>query len=143
MMATSFTMPGLIRQFVTFCGVGVINTVVGLAVILFLSEILSLHYGIANLTGYGVGLLIGFVLHRNVTFCETSGTRSTRSQLAFFLLIFVIAYLIQLAALIVMVKIFGWPNLFSQIAAVGIYTVISFAGNRLLTFKDNPAEGQR
>ena len=140
MMATQFTMPGLIRQFITFCGVGVINTVVGLAVILFLSEILAVHYGTANLAGYGVGLFIGFILHRNITFCATKGHRSPRSQLMYFLLIFVVAYLVQLAALIVMVSVIGWPNLFSQILAVGVYTVISFAGNKFLTFRGNPTE---
>lgn len=124
-----------IKQFFRFCGVGSINTIVSLAVIFLLSEVFNFHYIASNVCGYLVGLLLGFVLHKTLTFKNKS--KETRKQFAQFVMIFIIAYLIQLASLAILVDILGLFEFASQILAAGIYTIINFVGNKIFTFKAN------
>ncbi len=130
----------MVRQFAVFLSVGLINTIAALAVILTLSEILGVHYVVANAVGYAFGLALGFVLHRNVTFKNQSDTQKQRSELIKFLVVFAVAYMIQLAALIVLVRGLGLPDQYAQVIAIGIYAVVNFIGNRVFTFR---GEGQK
>ena len=130
----------MVRQFAVFLSVGLINTIAALAVILILSEILGVHYVVANAVGYAFGLALGFVLHRNVTFKSQSDTQKQRSELIKFLVVFAVAYMIQLVALIVLVRGLGLPDQYAQVIAIGIYAVVNFIGNRVFTFR---GEGQK
>lgn len=130
----------MVRQFAVFLSVGLINTIAALAVILTLSEMLGVHYVVANAVGYAFGLALGFVLHRNVTFKNQSDTQKQRSELIKFLVVFAVAYMIQLAALIVLVRGLGLPDQYAQVIAIGIYAVVNFIGNRVFTFR---GEGQK
>lgn len=130
----------MVRQFAVFLSVGLINTIAALAVILTLSEILGVHYVVANAVGYAFGLALGFVLHRNVTFKNQSDAQKQRSELIKFLVVFAVAYMIQLAALIVLVRGLGLPDQYAQVIAIGIYAVVNFIGNRVFTFR---GEGQK
>ena len=122
------------RQFVTFCFIGVINTAVGLSIILGLMHLAHVNYILANMAGYAVGLCVSFLLNRTITFRETSTNRKVHGQAFWFLLVFAASYLTQLCALMIMVRILGWNETLSQILASGIYTVLGFLGNRLKTF---------
>lgn len=128
-------MIALARQFMVFCGVGIINTIVGLGVILILSEILQVHYVLSNFIGYAVGLCLGFWLHKSVTFKTTSGHLGAHQQMIRFVVVFVFAYTIQLAFLRLAVGEWGWPNLISQVLACGIYVVLSYTGSRYGVFR--------
>ena len=128
-------MPYMARQFITFCGVGAINTLAGLAMILTLSEIFGLHYMLANFLGYCFGLLIGFVLHRSITFRNEADRTLIKREFVNFVLIFAIAYLVQLGALYVLVEWLGVITQLSQILAIGIYTLINYFGNKVITFR--------
>ena len=129
--------PETVRRFITFAGVGAINTAVGLALILFLSEVLHVQYMVANAIGYLFGLGMGFFMHRGITFRDVSHMSKMGAQFRSFAMIFVIGYAVQFAALFVMEHMLGWANWFSQVVACGLYIVISFTGNRFMTF---PAE---
>lgn len=131
-------MPDILRQFIIFCGVGSINTVTGLAVILLLSEIFGVNYIIANALGYGFGLLIGFFLHRSITFKNQCDDLNKRVEFLKFVLVFAAAYGIQLLGLIVMVQAIGITDWIAQILAIGIYTAINYLGNRAITFRKAP-----
>ncbi len=130
-------MKDLIRQFILFCGVGAINTIIGLAIILLLSEVFHVHYILANISGYGVGLTIGFFLHKNITFKGTSNRARSRAEFLSFAGIFAVAYLVQLGVLILMVQWLGIPQMAAQILAIGIYTVLNYLGNRMITFRSS------
>lgn len=127
-------MSNIFRQFVVFCGVGLINTAVGLSVILILSEGFGFHYMLANATGYGVGLAVAFILHRKITFKIATKTEETQNELTTFISVFVVCYLIQLICLYVMVTYIGIYQALAQIMALGIYTVLNYLGHRYLTF---------
>lgn len=128
-------MPDIFRQFIIFCGVGSINTAAGLALILFLSEVLGVNYIIANALGYGFGLLIGFFLHRSITFKSQSDDLNKRVEFVKFVSVFALAYGVQLLGLIIMVQAFHWPSWIAQILAIGIYTILNYLGNRVITFR--------
>ncbi len=122
-----------LRQFVIYCLVGSINTVAALAVILGLSELMHVNYVLANIAGYALGLAIAFVMHRKVTFRGADKEAATR-QLGPFLMVFAAGYIVQLCALVALHKS-GLSNPVSQIIACGIYVIVSFIGNKHLTFK--------
>lgn len=133
----------LIKQFIMFCGVGSINTIVALFIILILSEVFLLQYLISNLLGYIVGLIIGFFLHRNFTFSSSKNDSRKFVEFLKFSSIFLIAYSTQFAGLWTMVEILNIPNLISQIFAVMIYVIINFLGNRVFVFtsREGASEG--
>lgn len=122
----------MIKQFIVFCGVGGINTAIGLAAILFFSEILNFHYMTANALGYAVGLGAGFVLHKKLTF---NNEGRALPQLGAFTAVFGIAYAAQFALLTGLVDFVGMKAALAQILAVGLYTVISYFGHKFVTFK--------
>jgi putative flippase GtrA len=124
----------LLRQFLTFCGVGVVNTAAGLGTIFLLSAMMSWHYMLVNAAGYGVGLLVAFTLHRSITFRASAGRGNTGRQMAAFLALFAVCYGVQLAALYVMVGCWHWPVLWGQICAIVVYTAANFFGNRFFVF---------
>jgi putative flippase GtrA len=94
---------------------------------------------LANIIGYAVGLVAGFFLHRGITFAKTAQSGSGLSQQAkSFLIVFAVGYAAQLLLLLLLVDVLGWNDALSQILAVGFYTIISFIGNRQITFKAKP-----
>jgi putative flippase GtrA len=124
----------LARHFLLFCGVGAINTVVTLLIILFLTHFQGFGDVTANVIGYAVGVCIGFGLHRAITFRKHAREGHMHKQALSFLIIFGVGYVTQLGCLVVMTKFWGWPSFVSQVVACGIYVVISFTGNRFGTF---------
>ena len=129
--------PAICRQFTVFCSVGVLNTIVALAIILGSSRFFNLNYMAANALGYLFGVCFGFLLHRNITFKATAGERELNKEFLKFLVFFVVAYITQLIGLVVMVQIISVPEAIAQILAIGIYTVVNFLGNRAITFRAN------
>ncbi len=139
----SIPMPEIVRRLITFVGVGAINTAIGLAIILGLSEGLHVQYQLANAIGYGLGLVLSFTMHRNITFRDVSHMSRIGTQFGKFTTIFAVSYGVQFGALTVMEQMLHWPNWFSQIVACGLYVVISFTGSRFITFRaSGPGESQ-
>ena len=126
--------PSIIKQFFKFCRIGAINTIVSLIVIFILSEVLGFHYLTANILGYAVGVLLGFILHKTLTFEDTS--TKTKTQFSKFISVFLITYILQLIALTVFINIFSIFEFMAQILAAGVYTILNFAGNKFITFKE-------
>lgn len=124
----------LLRQIITFCGVGGLNTVLSLAIILLLSEMLHVHYVLANIIGYAAGLVSGFVMHRHITFRTQNSTRALHRQFASFLIVFAAGYIAQLGVLVLLVEHMRIPNMPAQIMAWIAYVAISFTGNKYFTF---------
>jgi putative flippase GtrA len=131
----------LIRQFATYCGVGVVNTAVGLAVILGLSAGLGWHYVPANMGGYACGLAVSFVLNRQITFRASLPAGRAPAQARAFLAVFAAAYTVQLAALYGFVQGLHIAEMPAQVMAIAVYTAIGFLGNRFLAFASDAPTG--
>lgn len=132
--------PHLIRQVLIFCGVGGLNTLLSLGIILSLSEIFHVHYVLANTVGYAMGLLSGYLLHKKITFKTQDGNAAPLQQFFIFLIVFAIGYTVQLGALMMLVETVHVPNILAQIIAWVVYVSISFAGHKFFTFHGDSHE---
>ena len=117
-------------QFNRFLVTGSINTLVGFGTI-FLLMFLGFTPQISNICGYAVGLTVSFILNRHWVFQASDA--SVKRQVAYFLLIFMIAfganYLVLSMLLIASVN--AW---LSQILAGVCYTVVFYVLNKRVVF---------
>lgn len=121
-----------------FCVMGAVNTAASLAIIFFLMEDARWHYMAANLAGYIYGLFMGFLLHRNVSFGETALRHRPHGQIAPFFAVFAVAYPFQLAVLYALVEGMGLAEGAGQVIACAAYVVVSYLGNKFVTFRRRP-----
>jgi putative flippase GtrA len=100
--------------------VGVVNTVLGLAIIFVAKAFLGLEDLAANLLGYGLGLVCGFVLNRSWTFRHEG-----RAFAAFwrFGLAFAVAYVLNLVTVFGLRDAMGVNSYLAQAGGVIPYTI--------------------
>lgn len=127
-----------LRQFLVFCGVGVLNTALCFAMIALLTLAFHMHHMLANILGYIFALSIGFTLHSLITFSAVPNKHSWLPRFKRFIIIFVAAYAVQFMALFVMVDALKWHELLAQIIACGVYTILSYLGSKFYTFVNKP-----
>jgi putative flippase GtrA len=124
--------------------VGVVNTAVGLAVILLGMNVVGLHYALANALGYGLGLIVSYLLNRRFTF--RSSRRIVSGEPLLFLFVFGISYAVQMGLLILCVELLRMNRSLAQILAMGVYTACGYLGNKFITFSgpksSSPADAQ-
>lgn len=124
-------------QVLRYLLVGVVNTAVGLSIIFAL-----MHLGVAdvaaNAVGYAIGLGVSFVLNGRWTF---GAATLDAGRLLRFLLVVGVAYLANLAALVVVRDALGWGSHVGQLAGAAAYTAVGFAGSRRFAFAARRAAG--
>jgi putative flippase GtrA len=100
--------------------VGLLNTVLGLAVILAAKALLGLGDFAANLSGYGLGLMCSFLLNRSWTFRHDG-----RAFAAFwrFGVAFAVAYGLNLATVFGLRDAIGVNSYLAQACGVAPYTI--------------------
>jgi putative flippase GtrA len=114
-----------------FSVVGVVNTAVGLAVI-YGALFAGLGDFASNALGYGVGLVVSFVLHRGWTFAGRARTLS-RDAIGFGLA-WVVAYLANLAVIGVGRSLGFTENPFVQLGGVLIFAATFYLLTSRLVF---------
>lgn len=133
------------RQFMRYLFVGVINTVVTLAVIYLCKSVLEINQWVSNAIGYVAGLINSFVWNKNWVFKSHHGAVAEAIK---FGIGFLICYGIQLLvtwflvtpmALGAIIWNFGFGSLtgyaLATVMGMGVYTMCNFVYNRLVTFK--------
>jgi putative flippase GtrA len=111
--------------------VGVVNTVVGLAVI-YAALFAGLGDFAANALGYGCGLVLSFVLHRGWTFAGR--TKSLPRDAVGFVLAWVAAYAANLAAIATGRSLGYIDNPFVQLAGVLVFAASFYLITSRLVF---------
>lgn len=124
--------PAVIAQFVKYGLVGLLNTGITLAVIFILTKLFHVSDYIANAAGYVAGFVNSFLWNKLWTF-KSRGNLLMESLL--FVLVFAVCYAIQLGVLAFQIEILKWNRDIAQILSMAVYTVIGFAGNKLVTFR--------
>ncbi len=128
--------PGLLASLAAQAGkyvlVGVVNTLVTLAAIFLLSRAAGADYRAANAVGYGLGLACSYVLNRRWTFASRG---AVAPQVAKFLACFGVCYAAQFGLLLLMVDRLHWNPSFSQVAAMGAYTVLGYLLGRIVVYR--------
>lgn len=120
-------------QLLRYGVVGVLNSGIGYAVIFVCMGVFGWRPVTSNIAGYAVGIVISFVLNRNFTFRSIG---AAGSELRRFLLIFALAYLANLAVLLVMVHWVEMAAGWAQVVAGVVYFVLSFVLSKFYVFAD-------
>lgn len=118
-----------------YLAVGAVNTLVGLGVIFAAKAFASAEDALANVLGYGAGLVLSFVLNRQWTFRHQG-----ESWIAFyrFVLVFAVSYLINLGTVLALVRL-GTNSYVAQTIGIVPYTAIGFLASRHFVFSDGKA----
>ena len=116
---------------IKFAVVDIANTLAGLSVIYLCKWLLGFGDVIANSCGYSIGLALSFMLNRGWTFRHSG---PVLPALVRFLAIFVLAYLSNLATVLVAIKSLEVNSYLAQTGGVLPYTLIFFFGSRYIAF---------
>lgn len=136
-----------VHQFMRYVVVGVLNTLVTLAVIYLCKSVLGVNIWVSNALGYIAGMINSFCWNKVWVFRSTSSqVTQVRGEAMRFLVGFLVCYGLQFAATWCLTALFGtfeWTFLWLTISGygiatllgMGIYTVANFVYNRVVTFK--------
>jgi putative flippase GtrA len=116
-----------------YLGSGVLNTVVGFAVIFFLME-LGFSPFLANIGGYLVGFVLGFVVSKNFVF-RSNGHFLGESMR--YLMAFIICFTLNFLVLSMAITGLHLGAVFAQILAAGAYTLSMYVVLRCFVFSNN------
>lgn len=119
------------KQLMRFAAVGVVNTGLGYAVIFACMYLLGLGAVLSNVLGYAVGLVVSYILNRTYTFRSAA---AAQGEILRFISIFLLAYLANLAALMLLIHRIGMHEGGAQLLAGVVYFGLSFILNKYYVF---------
>ena len=122
-----------------FASVGVLNTLLGYAVIFLCMYALNLGAVVSNVIGYAVGFVTSFVLNRTFTFRSTAAPLPEAVR---FLVIFLLAYLANLGILVLLTRYLHANEALSQVLAGIVYFGLSFVLGKYYVFGGSHREAQ-
>ena len=132
------------RKFIIFCLVGVVNTLVGTAVMYGLYNLAHCGYWFSSAMNYVIGSIVSYFLNKRFTF--KSSERSW-AEIARFVINIAVCWLIAygLAKPLVRMIFSGLSekandNL-AMLAGMVIFTGLNYLGQRFFTFKDSGKDG--
>lgn len=128
------------QQLVRFGVVGLINTGIGLAMIYAAMYFFHAGAGLANAIGYAIGLVVSFTLNRLWTFADD---RHATKVLPSYVLAAGLAYLCNLAVVLVGTRAFAVDPYLVQLAGVAVYTGSMFLLCRWFVFGQPTGPGVR
>jgi len=124
------------KQLARFVAVGIVNTLLGYAVIFACMYLAHMSAEASNVAGYAVGLTASYALNRSYTFNSRQGVTS---ELVRFLAVFGIAYGLNFMALLILIYRLDVHEAASQILAGAVYVGASFLLNKHYVFKTSDA----
>ena len=119
------------KQIIQFCGVGILNTIVGYGVFFLLVN--YLYYLLALLLAHITGVIHSFLWNKYWIF------KSEKFQLTEFVkfnLIYAVVFFVNAIALFVSVDIIHINPRLAQLVLLPVITLVSFFGQKLWTFRD-------
>lgn len=120
------------HSFARFLLVGLVNTAVGLGIIFFCAGVLGFDDVSANATGYGVGIVVSFVLNRRFTFAHRGS-----ALVAFlrFLMTVGIAYLLNLATVMACIRLLSVNHYVAHVVGIIPYNLSTYVLSRIFVFR--------
>ncbi len=125
-----------LKQFVKFCLIGLINTVIDFSIFFGLTrvfEFFSNHYLFANIFAFFFANLFSFIANKHWTFSNKS-TKYT-SQYAKFLIVSLFSLLLVQLTLYLSISVFGVWDVYAKIVALFVSVIINYFGSRFWAFK--------
>lgn len=114
-----------------FLSVGLLNTAVGLSIIYLCKWLFGLGDVAANMSGYGVGIVISFYLNARWTFAYQG---NMHAALVRFLAVMLVAYLANLVVVMTLIDAFGVNSYLAQACGTPAFTLTAFLGSRIYAF---------
>ena len=128
-----FYKKNIIAEFFKFAFVGLIGTLINVAILYFLTEYFGIYYMFSAIISFIVAMTNNFILNKIWTFKENIRLNTGRKYIQFSI-VSVIALLINLFFLYLFTEIFKIYYIISQILAIGFALIINFTGNKIWTF---------
>jgi putative flippase GtrA len=119
--------------------VGVLNTLVSLAVIAALDVGLHVRPDLANAAGYAVGVAISFTLARGFVFRDKNRVAETAPR---YILVIATAFLLNQVVLYLALRVLGAGavrHMIAQLSGMATYTVFSFLACNIWVFRSREA----
>ena len=123
------------NQAFKFAIVGVINTLINLAVLYIFTEFLGIYYLVSAIFAFIVANINSFLLNKIWTFKENIKHKAA-SRYIKFVVVSVIALVVNLIFLYAAVEYFKLWYMFAQVLAVILNFLINFFGNKIWTFRE-------
>lgn len=114
-----------------FVVVGLANTSTGLVIIFACKALLGMGDIASNLLGYGVGILLGFLLNKRWTFEDVGGVGPTFAR---YLAVLALAYIANLATTLYAIDVLHLNSYLAQAAGIVPYTMAGYLGSRCFVF---------
>lgn len=116
-----------------FLIVGLLNTLSGLAVIFVAKWALGANDVIANISGYAVGITLGFKLNATWTFGQKGYVPSALYKYCFVLFV---AYLLNLSTVMLLINTTAIESYYAQALGIVPYTLFTYVCSRYLVFNE-------
>ena len=123
---------------IKFASVGVINTLLTLAVIFGLKFLFAVSDPAANLAGYMIGLACSFILNKRWTFQHSAATFPAFLR---FLLVFGASYILNIVIVLTFIRL-GLNDYLAHLAGMPCYTIAFYFGCRNFAFTDRLGKDQ-
>lgn len=119
------------KTFFRFVIVGVINTIIGYSIIMFLFHLIGLTYSLSYFLSYMIGIIISFFLNRQFVFFSK---KNKSKEFIKFLIAFAISYSISYLALHYIMEHQLLHENIAFFAGMIIYSTFFYLLNRYITF---------
>jgi putative flippase GtrA len=127
---------------IKFGAVGCVNTAVDFLVFTLVSEMLRLSPGVAQVVGYGSGILCSFVLNHCFTFSDAKKEDAAGQARRFGRFIVVNAVTLAVSAGLMELSVrFGIWKYLAKLGVTGVTMVLNYFGYKILVFKIREDEG--
>ena len=130
-------LPDLLQQMWRYGLVGVLCTLLGLAVILACHEGLGLGIVTSNVIGYGIGLIVSFVLNGRWTFRYEG---NMRTRIMGFIAVVCAGFSANLSVVFLLIEN-GAAFFWAQLCGVTTYSLVVFVGGRLVFSDERRGRG--
>ena len=123
----------VLRQFKTFCIVGLLNTMINY-IVFFISLELYVDYKIGGILGFLAGGINGFFLNRNFTF---NSTVSYEKGAILYFLVQIISLSGHVITQLFVVEVLHFSQVFSQFFGILASTILNFTLLKWVVFRSN------
>ncbi len=119
-------------EFIKFCVVGVVSTLVNYGIFYAALNFLAFHYLIASVLGFISGLVIGYPINKCWTF---SSKNSSKTHIYPYLVTYLVSLILSLIFLKIAVEYCGIAPEIANILAIILTTCTNFIGTKFFVFK--------
>ena len=121
-------------EFIKFAIIGILNTIIHLAILYSLTEYFHVYYLISSTIGFIFAVTNSFIFNTLWTFKKNIKERIYSRYTKFFI-ISTIAAIISVSLLYLITELFGIWYVLSQLIATTITLTINFMGNKFWTYR--------